>query len=57
MFTMKSEVFGRSYVVSDYLVQNVDEKAMKYGVSQSHNFHVNFHKFRTLFSTRLSQLV
>jgi hypothetical protein len=48
---------GRSSVVSDDLVQNVDQKNfVKNRASKFQNFHVNFHKFQVLFSTRLSQL-
>jgi hypothetical protein len=53
---MKSEVVGRSTVVSDDLVQSVDQISAKDGASQFQNFHVNFHKFHALFSTRLLQL-
>jgi hypothetical protein len=56
MFKMKSEVVGRPFVVSDDLVQNVDQVSVKDSTSQFHNVHVNFHKFHTLFSMRLSQL-
>jgi hypothetical protein len=55
MFTMKSEVVGRPSVVSDDLVQSVDQKLVKDSAPQFQNFCVNFHKFHTLFSTRLSQ--
>jgi hypothetical protein len=54
MFTMKSEVVGRSSVVSDDLVQNVDQKLVKDGSPQFQNIRVNFHKFQALFSARLS---
>jgi transposase len=47
---------GRPIVVSDDLVQSVDEKCVNEGASQFQNFRVNFHKFHALFSTRLSQL-
>jgi hypothetical protein len=56
MFTMKSEVVSQPSEVSYNLVQSVDQKCMKDGISQFQNFHVNFHKFHALFSTRLSQL-
>jgi hypothetical protein len=46
---------GRPSVVSDDLVQSVDKKFAKDGVSQFQNFRVDFHKFHALFSTRLSQ--
>jgi hypothetical protein len=32
------------------------QKFVEDGISQFHNFHVNFHKCHTLFSTRLPQL-
>jgi hypothetical protein len=41
-------------VVSDDIVQSVDQKSVKDGASQFRNFRVNFHKFHALFSTRLS---
>jgi hypothetical protein len=44
----------RPAVMSDDLVQSVDEKFVKEEASQIQNFHVNFHKFCTLLSTRLS---
>jgi hypothetical protein len=47
---------GRPSVVSDDHVQSVDKKFVIDGASQLQNFHVNFHEFHTLFSTRLSQL-
>jgi hypothetical protein len=44
-------------VVGDDLVRSVNQKKLvKDGASQLRNFHVNFHKFHTLFSMRLSQL-
>jgi hypothetical protein len=46
----------RPSVVSDDLIQSVDKKSVKDGASQFQIFRVNFHKFRVLFSTRLSQL-
>jgi hypothetical protein len=46
---------GRPSVLSDDLVQMLTKKFAKDGASQFQNFHVNFHKFRSLFSTRLSQ--
>jgi hypothetical protein len=39
--------------VSDDFVQNVDQKCVKDGTSQFQDFHVNFHKFHTVFSMRL----
>jgi hypothetical protein len=56
MFAMKSELVCWTSVVSDDLVQSVDQKFVKDGASQFQNFCVNFHKFHTLFSTGLSQL-
>jgi hypothetical protein len=56
MFTMKSEVVGRPSVMNDDLVQSVDQKFVKDGVSHFHKFHVNFHKFHALFSMLLSLL-
>jgi hypothetical protein len=55
VFAMKSQVVGRPSVVCDDL-QRVDHKPAKDGASQFQKFHVNFHKFYALFSTRLSQL-
>jgi hypothetical protein len=43
-------------VVSNNLVQIVDQKFVKDGASQFRNFRVNFHKFHALFSMRLSKL-
>jgi hypothetical protein len=43
-------------VVSDDDVQIVDQKFEKDSASQFQNFHVNFHNFHALFSTRFSQL-
>jgi hypothetical protein len=51
MFTMKSEVVGLPSVVSNDLVQSVDQKLAKDGAPHFQNFRVNFHKFHTLFST------
>jgi hypothetical protein len=45
---------GRPPAVSDDLVQIVDQKTVKDGASQFQNFHMNFHKFHALLSTRLS---
>jgi hypothetical protein len=53
---MKSKVVSQPSVVSDDLVQNVDKKVVKDGISQFENLYVNFCKFHTLFSTILSQL-
>jgi hypothetical protein len=47
---------GRPSVVSDYLIQNVDQISVKDAASQFQNFLVNFHKFHALCCTRLSQL-
>jgi hypothetical protein len=52
---MKSEVVGWPSVVSDNIVQSVEQKSEKDSASQFQNFHVNFHKFHALFSTRLSE--
>jgi hypothetical protein len=49
------EQSGRPFVVSDDLVQNVDQKFVKDGASQFQNFLANFQKCYALFSTRLSQ--
>jgi hypothetical protein len=46
---------GRPSVVSDDLVQSIDKKFVKDDASQFQNFRVNFHKFHTLFCTRLPQ--
>jgi hypothetical protein len=54
MFATKSEVVGWPSVVSDDLVQSVDNKSVKNGASQFQNFRVNFHKLHAVFSTRLS---
>jgi hypothetical protein len=45
MFTMKSDVVGRPSVVSDDLVQRVDEKSVKDGALRFRKFHANFRKF------------
>jgi hypothetical protein len=55
MFTMMSEVVGRPSVVSDDLVQSVEQKYVKDGTSKFQNFCVNFHKFHAIFCARLSQ--
>jgi hypothetical protein len=47
---------SRSSVVSDGFIQRDDQKFVKDGTSQFQNFHVNFHKFHSLFCIRLSQL-
>jgi hypothetical protein len=54
MFTMKSEVVSRPSIVSDDLVQSVDQKKkiVKHGTSQFQNFRVKVHKFYTLFSMK-----
>jgi hypothetical protein len=39
---------GRPSVVSDDLVQSVDQKSVKDGVSQFQNFPVNFNEFHAL---------
>jgi hypothetical protein len=56
MFTMKSEVVRTPSVMSDDLFQSVDQKICERRrfTSQFQNFHVNFHNFHALFSTRLS---
>jgi hypothetical protein len=56
MFTMRSEVDGRPFGLSDDLDQSFDQKkkTVKDGVPQFQNFHVNIHKMHALFSTRLS---
>jgi hypothetical protein len=46
---------GRSSVVSDDLVQSVDQKFVKSGASHFQNFHVNLHKLHTLSSMGLTQ--
>jgi hypothetical protein len=43
MFMMKHNVVSWSSVVSDDLVQSVDQKAVKDGASQFQKFRVNFH--------------
>jgi hypothetical protein len=53
---MKREMVGRPVVVSDYLVQSVDQKICESRRLKYQNFHVIFHKFHALFSTRLLQL-
>jgi hypothetical protein len=45
MFMMKSEVVGQQPVVSDDLVQSVDQKSVKDGASEFQNVRLNFHKF------------
>jgi hypothetical protein len=47
---------GWPSVVNDDLVQSVDQKICERQHLQFQNICVNFHKFHTLFSTRLSQL-
>jgi hypothetical protein len=47
---------SRRSVVSDDPVQSVDKKIVKDSSSQFQDFHVNFHKFHTLFFMSLSQL-
>jgi hypothetical protein len=44
---------GQTYVMSDYLVQFVDQKVCERCISQFHNVLVNLHKFHALFSTRV----
>jgi hypothetical protein len=53
-WAMKTEVFGRPSIMSDYLVKSVDQKPVKDGASKFHNLHVIFLKLHQLFSTRLS---
>jgi hypothetical protein len=55
MFTIKSEVIGYLYSVM-ILFKVLSKKFVKNKASQSQSFRVNFHKFHTLFSVRLSQL-
>jgi hypothetical protein len=50
MFTMRSKVFGRPYVVSDDLLQSPDQIFVEDGASQFQKFYVNF-------SSRLSQVL
>jgi hypothetical protein len=52
MFTMNSKVVGQPCVVTDDLVEVLTKKSVKDGASRFQNFHVNFHKFQALFSTR-----
>jgi hypothetical protein len=47
-FTMKSEVIGQPSVVSDDLVQSVDQKFVKDSASQFQNFHVSFHNLKKI---------
>jgi hypothetical protein len=47
---------GQPSVVSMILFKVLTKKHVKDGTSQLQNFSVNFHKFHTRFSTRLSQL-
>jgi hypothetical protein len=51
---MAEQMFTMNVIVSDDLVQSVDQKFMKDGASQFLNFRVNFHKFHALISKRLS---
>jgi hypothetical protein len=44
---------GLSSVMSDDLIESIDQKFVKDSTSQFQNFRVNFHKFHALFSTRL----
>jgi hypothetical protein len=50
MFMMKNEVVVWPSVVSDDLV---DQRFVNDSTSQFQKFHVNFHKFHSLFSVRL----
>jgi hypothetical protein len=43
-------------VVCDDLIQSVNQKSAKDGSSKHQNFHVNFHIFHILFTTRITQL-
>jgi hypothetical protein len=52
MFMMKSEVVDWTSIMSNDLVQSVEQKFVKDGTSQFQNFRVNFHKFHALISTR-----
>jgi hypothetical protein len=54
VFTIESEAVGRRSVVSDDLVQNIDQNTVKDSASEFHNFHVNFNNFHALSPTRLS---
>jgi hypothetical protein len=47
---------GRPPVVRVILFKMLTKKFVKDGASKFQNFHVNFHKFHALFSTRLSLL-
>jgi hypothetical protein len=51
MFTIKTKVIGQSSVVSDDLVQSIDQNIVNNGASQFQKFHANFHKFNAQFST------
>jgi hypothetical protein len=52
----KSEVVGHLQL-SDNIVEVLsDQNFVKYGASQIQKFHVNFHKFHSVFSKRFSQL-
>jgi hypothetical protein len=55
MFMMKTEMVSHLYWVM-ILFKVFTKKFVKDGASQFLNFHVNYHKFHALFSTRLSQL-
>jgi hypothetical protein len=50
------EQSGQPSVVSDWLVQSVDQKICERRHHNFGNFCVNFHTFGALFSTRLSQI-
>jgi hypothetical protein len=56
MFTIKSELVRWPSVVSDDLVQSVDQIIVKDHASQYQNFRVNFHKFHAFSSTGFSEL-
>jgi hypothetical protein len=56
MFTIKSKVCGQPSVVSDDLVQSVDQQICENGASQFLDLSCDFHKFHALFSMKLSQL-
>jgi hypothetical protein len=55
MFMMMSEAVGQPSVVSDDFFKVLTNKCVKDDTSQFQNFHVNFHKYHTFFSMRLSQ--
>jgi hypothetical protein len=49
MFTMKAEVVGRPYLVSDDLIKTVAQKIYERWRFTISEIYVNFHKFQSLY--------